>query len=514
MIEDIFTNLAKDINDSVQKVLSSQEFSDLKSTVRSSFSQLDQGVDPASPEEQARRREAYRRQQELLRQQQAQRQQEYQRQQQARERERARQQEEYRRQQQERQVRQQQQQQMIREQQRARQQQIRQQMGAPQPIRKGWNYVPGQQMQPQGTQAGRPVPRSAEAGLVPIRSGGAIVQSAVGSAGAFLFGMAALKSLAQTLAYIEIGGILRTSVLGSLCALCVLLLIVGMSNIKRAKRYKNYRSILRGQDFCKISDIASTMGVSEKRTVQDLERMLERRYLPEGYFDERHTCIILNKPTYQQYLATRENARQQQLAAEGSPSQAALAQMKAEGSRYIWRIREINADLPEAEISERLDELAEICQKIFTYIEEHPEKLSDIRKFMSYYLPTTLKLLEAYRDLEQRGLETAEVKATKAEIKSALKNIKLAFENLYADLVKDDLMDLSADISVLEAMLTQEGLMGEEDFAVPSGKAAAQPAESAPAESVPAEEASPKPASSEFPFDFEAPAGPDNPLHL
>lgn len=505
MIEDIFTNLAKDINDSVQKVLSSQEFSDLKSTVRSSFSQLD--VDPASPEEQARRREAYRRQQEQLQRQQEMRQREFERQQRMREQERARQQEEYRRQQQARQAQQQQQQEMLRQQQRARQQQIRRQMGGrPQPIRSGWNYVPGQQ----APQAGKPAARPADAGLVPIRSGGAVFQSIAGITGTAVFGAAALKSLAQTLAYIELGGILRTSVLGSLCALCVLLLLVGMSNVKRTKRYKNYRGLLRGQDFCKISDIASTMGVSEKRAVQDLERMLEQRYLPEGYFDERHTCIILNKPTYQQYLATRENARQQQLASEGSPTQAALAQMKAEGSRYIWRIREINADLPEAEISERLDELAEICQKIFAYVEEHPEKLSDIRKFMSYYLPTTLKLLEAYRDLEQRGLETAEVKATKAEIKSALKNIKLAFENLYADLVKNDLMDLSADISVLEAMLTQEGLMGEEDFAAPVAKTPEEAAEAAAA----AAELPQEPASSKLPFDFEAPAGPDNPLHL
>src|SRR5699024_6003970 len=118
-----------------------------------------------------------------------------------------------------------------------------------------------------------------------------------------------------------------------------------------------------------------------------------------------------------------------------------------------------NAELPEEEISRQLDELAAICQKIFSYVEEHPQKQAAIRKFISYYLPTTLKLLEAYCNLERRQITTEEANNTRLEIKRALKNITLAFENLFSELIKDDLFDLSADISVLETMLSQEGLM-------------------------------------------------------
>lgn len=455
MIEDIFTNLAKDINNSVQKVLSSQEFSDLKSTVRSSFSQFDQGAgqqDPASPEEQARRREEYRRQQEERQRQRAQQQAAYRQQQEERQRQRAQQQEAYRR-----------------------QQQARQQS---QPSGQPWHYVSPQQ-RPQRPAAPASV-RPAGTSLAPIRSGDVICKTLLGIAGMFFFGLSAVQSLIFTLTAMSLGGILKTSLLGSLFALSVVLLIAGINGIKQRGRFRSYRILLRGRDFCRISDLSSAAGVSEKRTLRDLERMAARRYLPEAYFDQQKTFVILNKSTYQQYLTTQENARRQQLEEEADPQKAALSQMKAEGSRYIWRIREINADLPEEEISNQLDRLAEICQKIFVYVEEHPEKLSGIHKFMSYYLPTTLKLLEAYRDLQQRGIETADAKATKAEIQNALSNITLAFENLFADLVKDDLMDLSADISVLETMLTQEGLIGDEDFSA----------------------------------DPEKPAGPESPLHL
>ncbi|MDD6032704.1 MAG: 5-bromo-4-chloroindolyl phosphate hydrolysis family protein [Oscillospiraceae bacterium] len=434
MIEDIFANLARDINDSVQKVLSSQEFSDLKKTVRSSFSEYEhKAPEDTFSQQQARQQEEARRRQE-----------EYRRQQQARQQEMARQQAEYRRQQQERQ-----------------QERLRQQEAYRQRQARGWTYSDGRQQTAQPAPAPKPAVQKSEQ-LVPIKSGGAIFTSILGGTGTALFGVGALSSLVRFFSGFSIGNIVATSIYSALMVGSLVLMLTGVSKTKRADRFRKYRTLLRGRDFCRIADLSSAAGVSEKRTVRDLERMVEQRLLPEGYFDEKNTCIILSKDTYQQYLTTRENARRQQLEQESDPRKAALAEAQAEGSRYIWRIREINADLPEEEISRQLDQLAEICQKIFSYVEQHPEKLPDIRKFMSYYLPTTLKLLEAYRDLEQKDIRTAEAVSTRAEIKNALNNILLAFDNLYADLMKDDLMDLSADISVLETMLTQEGLMGED----------------------------------------------------
>ena len=469
MIEDIFANLARDINDSVQKVLSSQEFSDLKKTVRSSFAEYEhKAPEDTFSQQQARQQEEVRRRQE-----------EYRRQQQARQQEMARQQAEYRRQQQERQ------QERLRQQEAYRQRQASAQSHT-------WTYSDGRQQTVQPASSSKPAVQKGGQ-LVPIKSGGAIFTSILGGTGTALFGVGALSSLVRFFSGFSIGGIVATSIYSALMVGSLVLMLSGVSKAKRADRFRKYRTLLRGRDFCRISDLSSAAGVSEKRTVRDLERMVEQLLLPEGYFDEKNTCIILSKDTYQQYLTTRENARRQQLEQENDPRKAALAEAQAEGSRYIWRIREINADLPEEDISRQLDQLAEICQKIFSYVEQHPEKLPDIRKFMSYYLPTTLKLLEAYRDLEQKGIRTAEAVSTRTEIKNALNNILLAFDNLYADLMKDDLMDLSADISVLETMLTQEGLMGEDGTPF-SGAAPAEP-EAGDGEDAP-------------------PSEPESPLHL
>ena len=83
---------------------------------------------------------------------------------------------------------------------------------------------------------------------------------------------------------------------------------------------------------------------------------------------------------------------------------------------------------------------------------------------MSYHLPTTLKLMEAYRDLERHNLNTPEVLETKSEIKGALDNINIAFGTLLSNLMQNDLMELSASVSALETMLAQDGLTGSKDF--------------------------------------------------
>lgn len=443
MIEDIFASLAKDINDSVQRVLSSQEVADLKKTVQSSLREFEETVTgparPLTPEQQARQEEM-RQSQQARRTAQSQHQEELRRQQQARQEELRRRQAEYRRQQQSRQ------------QQRAKMQDEYHQQTQP------WTYSDGSA--PATAQKQTAVVKQGD-DLPKIRNGGAVFQTIAGSVCTALTGINGISSLAHTLMDLSVGGIVRTSLWGTLLGISMVLLFAGISKVKRADRFRSYRSILRGREFCLITDLSSAAKVSEKRTVRDLEKMLETKLLPEGYFDEKQSCIILDKPTYQQYLTSRETARRRQAEAEADPQIAAMQQVQAEGSKYIWRIREINADLPEEEISLQLDKLADICQKIFAYVEAHPEKVSDIRKFMSYYLPTTLKLLEAYRELDRKKIDTAEAISTKTEIRRALDNIILAFENLYADLMKEDLLDLSADISVLETMLTREGLMEE-----------------------------------------------------
>ncbi|HJD24177.1 MAG TPA: 5-bromo-4-chloroindolyl phosphate hydrolysis family protein [Firmicutes bacterium] len=244
------------------------------------------------------------------------------------------------------------------------------------------------------------------------------------------------------------------------------MILYGFSLRRRIQRYAQYQAVIAGRSFCEVSELAAATGRDAGFVAKDLAKMVQARLFPEGYFNPEKTCFMLDYTTFQQYLQAQERQRReaeekrrrkQQLDAD--PELAAIQQMMQEGSDYLTKIREIKAALSEADAVQKLDTLADVVGKIFVYVEKHPEKLPQIRKFLCYYLPTTLKLAEAYRDLDEHDAAEG-VEESKREIREALDKINLAFGQLLSNLMQDDLLDLSADIAALETMFAQEGLTG------------------------------------------------------
>lgn len=91
-------------------------------------------------------------------------------------------------------------------------------------------------------------------------------------------------------------------------------------------------------------------------------------------------------------------------------------------------------------------------------MEQNPETISDVRKLMDYYLPTTIKLLEAYQDLDAQPVEGENIRVSKREIEDTLDTLNHAFEKILDDLFHRTAWDVSSDISVLNTMLAREGL--------------------------------------------------------
>lgn len=96
--------------------------------------------------------------------------------------------------------------------------------------------------------------------------------------------------------------------------------------------------------------------------------------------------------------------------------------------------------------------------KIFDRVEQNPASVGDIRKLMEYYLPTTIKLLQAYQDLDAQPVQGENIISSKKEIEKTLDTLNMAFEKLLDDLFQETAWDVSTDISVLHTMLAQEGL--------------------------------------------------------
>lgn len=238
---------------------------------------------------------------------------------------------------------------------------------------------------------------------------------------------------------------------------------------KLAGSFQRYLRIIGKREVCEVSELAAGTGNGQQEVRKQLRYMLRKGWFPEGRMDQKESCLILTKDAYGHYLKLMEQQEQEKEHAREEeqrmqdPAYRQLKMMTTEGGEYIRRIREINDEIPGEEISAKLDRLEIICGRIFSHVENNPEKLPHIRKLMSYYLPTVLKLMEAYLVFEKEKAEGNNVRRAQEEIEEALDDINIAFEKMYDKLFEKDTLDISTDISALSAMLSQEGLL-EDDF--------------------------------------------------
>ena len=138
-----------------------------------------------------------------------------------------------------------------------------------------------------------------------------------------------------------------------------------------------------------------------------------------------------------------------------------LDKMIAEGKMAISEMKRLNESIQDETISRQIDRLESVCSKIFAQVQAEPKKLPQIRKFMSYYLPTTLKLLNAYDRMSAAGISGENIDTTKTKVESMMTTIVAAFEKQYDALFGADALDISTDITVLETMMAREGFAGE-----------------------------------------------------
>lgn len=129
-----------------------------------------------------------------------------------------------------------------------------------------------------------------------------------------------------------------------------------------------------------------------------------------------------------------------------------------ERNRAIGEMHRLNDAIEDPRISSQIEQLEVLAAKIIDHVVQHPEKQPQIRKFLSYYLPTTIKLLNAYDRMGSAGVSGENIGGTMKKIEDMLQSILLSFEKQLDALFAGDAMDISADITVLETMLAREGL--------------------------------------------------------
>ena len=137
-----------------------------------------------------------------------------------------------------------------------------------------------------------------------------------------------------------------------------------------------------------------------------------------------------------------------------------ITALRRERDRAVSELRRLNDAIPDEKISAQIDHLEEVTGKIFSLVMEKPEKQPQISRFLSYFLPTTLKLLNAYDRMASAGVSGSNIDSTKQKVEQMLNTLCAAFDKQLDALFGDEALDISTDITVMENLLAQEGLGG------------------------------------------------------
>lgn len=243
------------------------------------------------------------------------------------------------------------------------------------------------------------------------------------------------------------------------------LLCSGIGTLAKVSRFKVYLKTLGTKTSVTLERLSRSVGKNERFVRKELQKMIKQGLFLEGHLDNEQKNLITSDETFQEFERSRleleQRKRSQAVQAAKSPDPK-IQEVLDKGNAYVKEIRRCNDEIPGEEISAKIDRMEAIVRKIFERAEAHPEVIPDMKKLMDYYLPMTVKLLNAYADMDRQPVQGETIRKSKQEIDATLDTLNAAFEKLLDELFQDAAIDVSSDISVLNTLLAQEGLTGSD----------------------------------------------------
>ena len=219
----------------------------------------------------------------------------------------------------------------------------------------------------------------------------------------------------------------------------------GLRRQKRVRTFRNYLAMIGSRTTVSISALSSAVGASPAKVRDTLEDMMDDGFFPQGYLDYGSDRLVLTSDGIPDPPKEEEKPAQEEPAED--PQNAILEEIRA-----------INADIDNPKLNQQIDRIGVITAKVFEYQRSHPQKSNQLHSFLSYYLPTTLKILRAYAQLEDQEVDGENISAAMERIEGMMDKVVEGFEKQLDQLFQGDALDITADVEVLERMLAKDGL--------------------------------------------------------
>ena len=235
-----------------------------------------------------------------------------------------------------------------------------------------------------------------------------------------------------------------------LCFTAVGLGLLGAGLLKRrtVHRYRGYLAMIGSHKAVSVSALSSATGSAPAKVRDDLEDMLDDGFFPKGFLDYGSDRLVVDG-----------NGLEEAPTPQAEPQPAPKAE---EEDAILAEIRAVNDAVANEKVSAQIDQIGTITAKILDYQRSHPDSAPQLHSFLSYYLPTTLKILRAYGQLESQEVSGENITAAMARIEGMMDKVVEGFEKQLDLLFQGDAMDITADVAVLERMLAKDGLSDQE----------------------------------------------------
>lgn len=252
-------------------------------------------------------------------------------------------------------------------------------------------------------------------------------------------------------------------------AFCLFVFISTIRNNGLIKRFYLYSQVIGNRDSITISKLAAALGTSSDKVKKDLNKFKNKGWLPQGIIDESGRNLFLTDEAmiaYQDALARKNDldARTDKAMTDLNTDNISpeVKSIITEGEKFVKDIRRANDEIPDEYMSDKLYDLEDIVARIFDHVKKHPESAGELSRFMSYYVPTTRKLMKAYVELNKQPDAGSNITSTKKQIEDGMDTIIQACQSLLNAMFRDVAEDIAADISVLKTMASRDGLTRED----------------------------------------------------
>lgn len=217
-----------------------------------------------------------------------------------------------------------------------------------------------------------------------------------------------------------------------------------------------------------IGKLSRTMGWKGTEADRNLSDMIDRGYFGErAYIDHERGLLVIRPEDMRDVYRAEDMAAAAKKAQEEKSAQEKKTADMTEYERIVEAIRQADVDIDDEAMSEKIRRMQTITAAIFREVEAHPEKRSQIDRFLNYYLPTTLKLLNNYARIEEQGVTGQNMAKAKADIERIADTLVEGYEKQLDTLYRAEAMDIAGDVSVIENMMKRDGLTGAKDFSSP-----------------------------------------------